>query len=62
MEKFIQFIDEFMALVYRKSLSIMDLCAITIISAAAQETHWIVWLALIPWVIFSTRQSIKYND
>ena len=58
----IKFLDELMFQLYSSSLSIMDVLVITLISVLAQEVHWAIWIMMVPWIMYSAHQKIKYDN
>lgn len=58
----IKFLDELMFQLYSSSLSIMDVLVITLISVLAQEVHWTIWIMMVPWIMYSAHQKIKYDN
>ena len=56
-----KFLDELMYQLYSSALSLMDIFAITAISGLANAYHWSIWIALIPWIMFSSYQKVKYD-
>lgn len=57
-----KFLDELMMQLYSCTLSIMDVAVISILSVLGQDIHWSIWLLILPWIVYSTRQKFKYDE
>ena len=58
----IKFLDELMFQLYSSSLSIMDVVIISLLSGLASEIHWSIWFLILPWLLYSTHQKLKYDE